>query len=103
MALVHSRIRRVVYCKPNVVNGGLGSYYRIHTLSSLNHRFRVFTGEMLAKEAEGVLDHGEIGRCCSGVVGTKEIREEESAGSSNSTAQTNGNHGEDSGMNGGGP
>lgn len=65
MALVHSRIRRVVYCKPNPVNGGLGSYYRIHTLSSLNHRFRVFTGDKLVQEAEKVLGN-EIGQCCGG-------------------------------------
>ncbi|XP_002742156.1 putative inactive tRNA-specific adenosine deaminase-like protein 3 [Saccoglossus kowalevskii] len=43
MALVHSRINRVFYgimCP----NGALGSRYKIHTQSGLNHHFEVFKG-----------------------------------------------------------
>ena len=74
MALVHSRIRRVVYCRPNTASGGLGSYYRIHTLSSLNHRFRVFTGDKLAEEADKLLGVSHSsgtahGHCCGGSFG----------------------------------
>ncbi|RNF27286.1 putative deaminase [Trypanosoma conorhini] len=42
MALVHSRVRRVFYSFANPAHGGLGSVYSIHTISSLNHHFRVF-------------------------------------------------------------
>ncbi|CAG8501518.1 8171_t:CDS:2 [Ambispora leptoticha] len=42
MALVHSRIGRVFYAKENPNSGGLGSTYKIHTHSSLNHHFQVF-------------------------------------------------------------
>ncbi|CAH3150231.1 unnamed protein product [Porites lobata] len=44
MALVHSRIRRVFYgCSDNVL-GALGSRYKIHTQTGLNHHFEVFSG-----------------------------------------------------------
>ena len=42
MALVHSRIASVVYAEGNSGDGGLGSRYDLHTLRSINHRFRVF-------------------------------------------------------------
>ncbi|CBH18596.1 deaminase, putative [Trypanosoma brucei gambiense DAL972] len=42
MALVHSRVRRVFYCFPNPVHGGLGSTVSIHAIQELNHHFRVF-------------------------------------------------------------
>jgi hypothetical protein len=41
MALVHSRIRRVVYVLP-AAGGAIGSGHHIHTLRSLNHRYRAF-------------------------------------------------------------
>ncbi|XP_068683198.1 probable inactive tRNA-specific adenosine deaminase-like protein 3 isoform X1 [Montipora foliosa] len=42
MALLHSRIRRVFYgCSDNVM-GALGSRYKIHTQTGLNHHFEVF-------------------------------------------------------------
>ncbi|EGC36609.1 hypothetical protein DICPUDRAFT_77728 [Dictyostelium purpureum] len=41
MALVHSRIKRVVYGSSGI-DGGLGSYLKIHTEKSLNHRFEVY-------------------------------------------------------------
>lgn len=42
MALLHSRVRRVFYEAPNLLNGGLGSVYRIHTEEGLNHHFEVY-------------------------------------------------------------
>ena len=43
MALVHSRIRRLVYAVP-AADGALGSRYRLHTERSVNHHFQVFRG-----------------------------------------------------------
>lgn len=43
MALVHSRIRRVFYCKENKEYGGFEGQ-RIHHLHQLNHRFKVIKG-----------------------------------------------------------
>jgi len=43
MALVHSRIRRLVYALP-AAEGALGSKYLIHTVPSLNHHFQVVRG-----------------------------------------------------------
>ncbi|KAF0715130.1 Aste57867_3546 [Aphanomyces stellatus] len=42
MALVHSRVGRVLYHHPNGVCGALGSRFRLHGQRSLNHRYRVF-------------------------------------------------------------
>lgn len=42
MALVHSRIRRVIFRDRNVEFGGLGSVQSIHGLPNLNHHYRVF-------------------------------------------------------------
>lgn len=42
MALVHSRVRRVVYCLPDPRFGALGSRYRLHGQRSLNHHYLVF-------------------------------------------------------------
>ena len=41
MALVHSRIRRVVYAVQDPKCGALGSRMSIHQLPQLNHKFRV--------------------------------------------------------------
>lgn len=43
MALLHSRVRRVFYSKPNPRRGALGSKERIHCHKQLNHHFQVFT------------------------------------------------------------
>lgn len=43
MALVHSRIRRVVYLHPDPIFGALGSTNSLHEMRALNHRFRVYT------------------------------------------------------------
>jgi tRNA-specific adenosine deaminase 3 len=42
MALVHSRVRRVIYGLSNAEAGALGTLYHLHTKRSLNHRYRVF-------------------------------------------------------------
>ncbi|RUP44314.1 cytidine deaminase-like protein [Jimgerdemannia flammicorona] len=42
MALVHSRISRVFYALPTPGSGGLGSVYKIHSHSGLNHHYKVF-------------------------------------------------------------
>lgn len=42
MALIHSRIRRVIYIHSNNTEGALGSIYSLHQMRCLNHRFRVF-------------------------------------------------------------
>ena len=44
MALVHSRIRRVVYAEANSRCGALGSRVALHVLPQLNHKFRVRAG-----------------------------------------------------------
>jgi tRNA-specific adenosine deaminase 3 len=41
MALVHSRVARVFYSQVSKT-GCLGTNYKIHSHSSLNHHFRVF-------------------------------------------------------------
>lgn len=66
MALVHSRIRRVVYAVPSPWTGALGSRFLIHTLRSLNHRYRVhrlLSSEERADEGAGgagSLEDGEV-------------------------------------------
>jgi tRNA-specific adenosine deaminase 3 len=42
MALVHSRARRVVFATANPSDGAVASVHRLHTIKSLNHRYRVF-------------------------------------------------------------
>lgn len=42
MALVHSRLRRVHYCKQDVINGALGGAFKLHAEKSLNHHYEVF-------------------------------------------------------------
>ena len=41
MALVHSRIRRVFFCRA-MPDGGLKTLTKLHTIQSLNHLFEVF-------------------------------------------------------------
>jgi len=41
MALVHSRIGRVFYMN-HTEDGALGTRYKLHTLTALNHRFDVY-------------------------------------------------------------
>jgi tRNA-specific adenosine deaminase 3 len=42
MALVHSRVRRVVYARPDAAAGALESAARLHDVRSLNHRYDVY-------------------------------------------------------------
>jgi len=42
MALVHSRARRVVFDCANPEDGALLSSFKLHTIKSLNHHYRVF-------------------------------------------------------------
>ncbi|CAK1548993.1 unnamed protein product [Leptosia nina] len=44
MALVHARAKRIFFCVDNERDGGLKSKVKLQTVSSLNHRFEVFTG-----------------------------------------------------------
>ena len=42
MALLHSRVRRVFYLRPDLDLGALGSRTKLHTLPGINHRYEVF-------------------------------------------------------------
>ena len=42
MALVHSRVRRVLFCKPDSSCGALGGSFKLHSQKSLNHHYTVF-------------------------------------------------------------
>lgn len=42
MALVHSRVRRVIYANASADGGALGSKMRLHGVRSLNHRYEVY-------------------------------------------------------------
>ena len=42
MALVHSRVRRVVYAVPDQDFGALGGSFRLHSQRSLNHHYHVY-------------------------------------------------------------
>lgn len=42
MALVHSRVSRVIYCKSDTNHGALGGKYKLHSQKSLNHHYTVF-------------------------------------------------------------
>ncbi|CAH0404228.1 unnamed protein product [Chilo suppressalis] len=44
MALVHSRAKRVFFCFERPETGALKSKLKLHTVSSLNHHYEVFTG-----------------------------------------------------------
>jgi tRNA-specific adenosine deaminase 3 len=59
MALVHSRIRRLIYALP-AAEGALGSKYRLHTVPSINHHYQVVRN-FLSEEAEGRLERAGAG------------------------------------------
>lgn len=42
MALIHSRIRRLVYMRDNLKFGALESHFRMHESPILNHNFEAF-------------------------------------------------------------
>ncbi|KAF8064479.1 TAD3 [Scenedesmus sp. PABB004] len=51
MALVHSRVARVVYCRRDAARGALGGASRLHAARSLNHHYRVY--HMPLAQADG--------------------------------------------------
>ncbi|CAN0129643.1 unnamed protein product [Scytosiphon promiscuus] len=59
MALVHSRVRRVIYGVRDTERGCLGSVMMLHTLKSLNHNYRVFEG-VCADECRQSLIGGDL-------------------------------------------
>ena len=70
MALVHSRVRRVVFGVPNAVFGGLGGRLAVHEAPGLNHHSAVFQAEGALRERLGGLfapaayDRGGDARPC---------------------------------------
>ena len=42
MALVHSRVRRVLYAETDHDHGALGGKFRLHGQRSLNHHYTVY-------------------------------------------------------------
>lgn len=52
MALLHSRVGCVIYSKPNLKSGGLGSKFSIHCEKKLNHHFQVYSGFIINEELE---------------------------------------------------
>lgn len=53
MALVHSRARRVVFDRANPSDGVLLSSFKMHTIKSLNHHYRVFQLALASEEKTG--------------------------------------------------
>ena len=51
MALVHSRVRRVVYARPDAAAGALESAARLQEVRSLNHRYDVYCMDAAAERA----------------------------------------------------
>ncbi|KAG2501195.1 hypothetical protein HYH03_001009 [Edaphochlamys debaryana] len=50
MGLVHSRVQRVIYCRPDAVHGALGGCRRLHACRSLNHNYEVYRMELKPRE-----------------------------------------------------
>lgn len=61
MALLHSRVGRVFFHYSNPTSGALDSVCRLHTLESINHRYRVF--KRFFDHAVGSGEEEEKGRC----------------------------------------
>ena len=57
MALLHSRVRRVIYGSLNADSGGLGSRTRVHEIAQLNHHYQVYrlTAGSVWSECEALL------------------------------------------------
>ena len=68
MALLHSRVRRVVFGSRNAAFGGLGSRVRVHQQPNLNHRFSVYGG-CLEAECERVRPPDGEGTCLGCTLG----------------------------------
>jgi hypothetical protein len=52
MALVHSRIRRIVYVRPDPVRGVLHSVFSLHGVRALNHHYEVYRAVDERKEVD---------------------------------------------------
>eukprot|EP00877_Chromochloris_zofingiensis_P001960 jgi/Chrzof1/11765/Cz06g09050.t1 len=50
MAMVHSRLARVIYSLPDHQHGALGGKYRLHAQKSLNHHYKVYHLPLVAAE-----------------------------------------------------
>ena len=61
MALVHSRVKRLLYAIPAAGGGAVGSRYQLHCERSINHHFTVVRG-LLEDEAR------ETGLACCGTL-----------------------------------
>ncbi|KAL4177373.1 hypothetical protein KRP22_002306 [Phytophthora ramorum] len=59
MALVHSRARRVVFDRANPEDGVLLSSFKLHTIKSLNHHYRVFQLALTSQEETSELVIGQ--------------------------------------------
>lgn len=55
MALVHSRVRRVIYGVPSSRTGALGGRYNLQMKKSLNHHYKVFCMKLNNDEVNKVL------------------------------------------------
>ncbi|WIA19140.1 hypothetical protein OEZ85_003788 [Tetradesmus obliquus] len=56
MALLHSRLARVVYCKQSHSHGALGGRYRLHEQKTLNHHYKVYHLPLRQQQEEGVAE-----------------------------------------------
>ena len=68
MALVHSRVRRVIYALPAAGGGAIGSRYMLHTERSVNHHFSVVRGA-LQSEAARAASLANTAAACANVGG----------------------------------
>lgn len=64
MALLHSRVARIFYGTANRSVGVLGSKAVLHTVSGLNHRYRVWSG-ILEQECRQTVEEINTRRSCS--------------------------------------
>lgn len=51
MALVHARLRRVIFCRADPSRGALGGSFKLHAERSLNHHYSVFRLPLLEAAA----------------------------------------------------
>lgn len=61
MVLVHSRLRRVVFCHPDPAMGAVASRYRLHGQRSLNHKYQVYRLPLAADAGGGGDGEGHAG------------------------------------------
>ncbi len=75
MALVHSRVQRVIYCEPDPRFGSLGGCRRLHACRSLNHNYQVYRMRLAgaaqaAGEGAGGKEGDAKGSCEAGTDGS---------------------------------